>query len=440
MMLLESLNLPKNPTDTPVNMIFTGVAGTGKTHLMQQIAKQNYTIINQPIDKNVLLNLLVEPLKWQEIIRLIFLEQKQQNKELLKIAEIIEHPFFIAKSQQKFENNSLYSTAQNALHYYSNPNSTIFTKNFARASVAYFDKDESGNWYLMDESLPLLADLSQKLNDYQQAIANQQTTTQQNYTFVSFHQTYGYEEFVEGIRPDIAENGQMRYQVAKGEFLKLCEQARNTPKQRFAIFIDEINRANVSKVFGELMSLIEPSKRAGQANVLTVALAYSGEKFSVPSNVDIFATMNSQDLSLAPLDLAFRRRFKFVECLPMPELLGKIMVDGVTLDLAILLEKLNGKIADILGKDSLLGHSFFWETCTFDKLVEDFLCKIVPQVAQSCQNNGHIMQQIFGRDLIILRENLGKNHYFTAQSHFKVNEKVLFEPKYYVEFCENCVY
>lgn len=439
MMLLENLNLPKNPTDTPVNMIFTGVAGTGKTHLMQQIAKQNYTIINEPIDTNILLNLLVEPLKWQEVIRLIFLEQKQQNKELLKISELIEHPFFIIKSQQKPENNSLYSTAQNALHYYSNPNSQILAKEISRASVAYFDKDESGNWYLMDESLPLLADLSQKLNDYQQAIANQQTTTQQNYTFVSFHQTYGYEEFVEGIRPDIADNGQMRYQITKGEFLKLCEQARNKPKQRFAIFIDEINRANVAKVFGELMSLIEPSKRAGQANAMTVALAYSGEKFSVPNNVDIFATMNSQDLSLAPLDLAFRRRFKFVECLPMPELLGKITADNVTIDLAILLEKLNEKIRQTLGKDSQLGHSFLWEIDTLEKLANTFLYNILPQIAQSCQNNGHIMQQIFGDDLITVVEKQANQH-FLRQNHFVVNKKVLFESKYYVEFCEHCVY
>lgn len=438
MMLLESLNLPKNPTDTPVNMIFTGVAGTGKTYLMQQIAKQNYTISNEPIDKQNLLNLLIETLKWQEVICLIFLEQKQQSKELLKVSEIIQHPFFIAKAEQLNRHDNLQNSTWGVLQQFSNPNSqTVNYKH--RASQAFFDKDSSSNWYLMDESLPLLADLSQKLNDYQQAIANQQTTTQQNYTFVSFHQTYGYEEFVEGIRPDIAENGQMRYQIAKGEFLKLCEQARNTPKQRFAIFIDEINRANVSKVFGELMSLIEPSKRAGQANVLTVALAYSGEKFSVPSNVDIFATMNSQDLSLAPLDLAFRRRFKFVECLPMPELLGKIMVDGVTLDLAILLEKLNGKIADVLGTDSQLGHSFLWEMDTLEKLANAFLYNIVPQIAQSCQNNGHIMQQIFGNDLITVVEKQANQH-FLRQNHFVVNEKVLFGLDYYVEFCENCVY
>lgn len=439
MMLLENLNLPKMPSDTPVNMIFTGVAGTGKTHLMQQVAKQNYTIINKPIDKENLLNLLIEPLKWQEVIRLIFLEQKHQNKELLKISEMIEHPFFIAKSQQKAENNSLYSTAQNALLYYSNPNSKTLAKKIARASVAYFDKDESSNWYLMDESLPLLADLSQKLSDYQNAIANQQAIIQQNYIFVSFHQTYGYEEFIEGIRPILNTNGQMSYRIEQGVFLKLCELANKNPNQRFAIFIDEINRANVAKVFGELMSLIEPSKRAGQASTMTVALAYSGETFSVPSNVDIFATMNSQDHSLAPLDLAFRRRFSFVECLPMPTLLGKITVDNVTLDLAILLEKLNDKIADILGKDSQLGHSFLWEIHGLDKLANAFLYNIVPQVAQSCQNDGQILQQIFGESLITVEEKQVHQH-FLRQNYFVVNKGVLFGLDYYVEFYKNCVY
>lgn len=431
-MLISQLNLPKNPTDTPVNMIFTGVAGTGKTYLMQQIAKQNYTIIREPIDKQNLLEMLVEPLKWQEVIRLIFLEQKQQSKELLKVSEIIEHPFFTTKSQQKPGNNNLYHTAQNALQYYSNPYSKNIGTHVARASVAYFDKDESSYWYLMDESLSLLHDLQQKLHDYHQAINNQQITTQQNYTFISFHQAYGYEEFVEGIRPKINDKGQMTYSVEKGVFFELCQKAKKHPNQRFAIFIDEINRANVAKVFGELMSLIEPSKRAGQKNALSVNLAYSGQAFSVPSNMDIFATMNSQDHSLTPLDMAFRRRFLFVECLPKPELLGKIVVGEDEIDLAKLLEKLNDKIIENLGKDSQLGHSFLWEIDTLDKLANAFLYSIMPQIAQTCQNNGQIMQQIFGKNFIEIRDNATKNQYFVAQTSFQINEKALFDVKNYL--------
>lgn len=427
-MLISQLNLPKNPTDTPVNMIFTGVAGTGKTHLMQQIAKQNYTIIHEPIDKQNVLEILLSNMEWRDVVALVLLDNLAKGKALLKAPEIANHIFFKTKIQlNQLDNKNVWVVLQQ----YSNPKSkTVNVKQ--RFNPALFDKDESSYWYLMDESLSLLHDLQQKLHDYHQAINNQQITTQQNYTFVSFHQAYGYEEFVEGIRPKINDKGQMTYSVEKGVFFELCQKAKKHPNQRFAIFIDEINRANVAKVFGELMSLIEPSKRAGQKNALSVNLAYSGQAFSVPSNMDIFATMNSQDHSLTPLDMAFRRRFLFVECLPKPELLGKIVVGEDEIDLAKLLEKLNDKIIENLGKDSQLGHSFLWEIDTLDKLANAFLYSIMPQIAQNCQNNGQIMQQIFGKNFIEIRDNATKNQYFVAQTSFHINEKALFDVKNYL--------
>jgi 5-methylcytosine-specific restriction protein B len=128
----------------------------------------------------------------------------------------------------------------------------------------------------------------------------------------------------------------------------------NTPK---VLIIDEINRGNISRIFGELITLIELSKRAGSPEALEVTLPYSKERFSVPANVYLIGTMNTADRSLASLDIALRRRFTFVEVPPNPELLDEIEVEGVAID--ELLDVMNQRIATLLDRDHCLGHAYF---------------------------------------------------------------------------------
>lgn len=417
------------------NIIYTGVAGTGKTYRLQQIAKQ-YTEILPVANADELLRALLKPLSWRDVICLIFLNNYQQGRKLLKVPEIIDHQFFRMKAQLNDRKENLNQTAWGTLMMYSDKNS-VRVKYHRRASQSYFDKDDSSNWFLLADSLPLLADLQNKLDDYQAAIHSQ---FQPNYlqpklerfSFVSFHQAYGYEEFVEGIRPHIADNGQMSYRVESGAFLRLCQQAKHDPSHRYAMLIDEINRANVARVFGELMSLIEPTKRAGQTDSLSVNLAYSRQPFSVPSNVDIYATMNSQDHSLSPLDMAFRRRFEFIECQPQPQLLGKVMANGAEIDLAKLLTALNERILQNLAKDSQLGHSFLWGIDSLHALSAAFSQSIIPQVAQACQQHGQILQAIFGQTFIRLIDNKKATGFMAQQAGFDINTQALDEPNNYL--------
>ena len=417
------------------NIIYTGVAGTGKTYQLQQIAKQ-YTEILPVANADDLLKALLKPLSWREVICLVFLDERKKGKSLLKVAEITNNLFFVTKLKINQREKAIANTAWSTLQQFSPADSkNVLVKN--KSSQSYFDKDDSSNWFLLADSLPLLADLQNKLNDYQAAIHSQ---FQPNYlqpklerfSFVSFHQAYGYEEFVEGIRPHIADNGKMSYRVESGAFLRLCQQAKQDPSHRYAMLIDEINRANVARVFGELMSLIEPTKRAGQTDRLSVNLAYSRQPFSVPSNVDIYATMNSQDHSLAPLDMAFRRRFEFIECQPQPQLLGKVMANGAEIDLAKLLTALNERILQNLAKDSQLGHSFLWGIDSLQALSAAFSQSIIPQVAQACQHHGQILQAIFGQRFIRLVDNKKATGFMAQQAGFDINTQALDEPNNYL--------
>lgn len=161
------------------------------------------------------------------------------------------------------------------------------------------------------------------------------------------------------------------------------------------LIIDEINRGNVSHIFGELITLIEPSKRAGADEALEAVLPYSKTRFSVPANVYLVGTMNTADRSLTGMDVALRRRFVFKEMPPRPGLLQGLKVEGIAID--ALLTVLNHRIEALLDRDHCLGHAYFMplqETPTLRKLGEIFRNQILPLLQEYFFDDWHRIQWV----------------------------------------------
>ncbi|MFE9804137.1 McrB family protein [Streptomyces goshikiensis] len=213
-------------------------------------------------------------------------------------------------------------------------------------------------------------------------------------TMVTFHPSYGYEDFVEGFRPDTAADGAgLHLKMKKGVFLRVCAAAEELPDETFLIVVDEINRGDLPRILGELITLLELDKRGS----VSITLPTSGRQLTVPSNIRIIGTMNSADRSVSHIDSAIRRRFAFFD---VPPDLDALDGDVEGLGLASLLEGLNDRLDAQFGPDHLLGQAYLLSDdrplTTVEQLSHAFHHEIVPLVTDYCLGRPDMLRAVLG--------------------------------------------
>ncbi|WP_426708857.1 McrB family protein [Campylobacter coli] len=427
----------------------------------------------------------------------------------------------------------------------SNNTQKMLNQNSSLNQILYGPPGTGKTYHTIDKALEILGENLENRDDkkakFDEYVKNGQIV------FTTFHQSYGYEEFVEGIKPSLNsdENSQINYKVKDGIFKELCKKAlenrddiesfnfyindlkektkedANNPEKYFQlpntkysiqyrggktfrikfddmsknhkdypvsidnieklyktsnideiynsayvkailnylksqglkdykekdekinlpyiIIIDEINRGNVSKIFGELITLIEPSKRIGEKEELKVTLPYSGEKFGVPKNVYIIGTMNTADRSITSLDTALRRRFEFVEMMPNSDLLNNVFIckdvenpnededylgddaktEGFAEILQNILISINKRIEFLLDREKTIGHAFFMSEavkfnkdnwCKPDKYEEDWYVLSISKLKSIFQNKIiPLLQEYFYNDYALISAVLNDN-------------------------------
>jgi 5-methylcytosine-specific restriction protein B len=363
------------------NLILYGPPGTGKTYWMTEEFKK-YTDQPREADENTWLQELLASYGWRPLIAATLAKLGGRAR----VPEIREHPWVHAKARQRGRlpseiNQTLWGFLQEHT-----PETVEVVKSATRRAPFIFAKEDDSTWTLLPdwkEADEVAAELSRLLEAGPQGAS----TPIRRYRVVTFHPSYSYEDFVRGIRPVMNDDGSTAFRPVDGVFKQICDEARANPGKRYALFIDEINRAHIAKVFGELITLIEPDKRAKYDRegrlVGGMAVHLPGSAggdvaeppFGVPVNLDIYGTMNTADRSIALLDVALRRRFEFREMEPDYSVIDRQVSE---IHLGRLLGQINNRLEYLLDRDHRIGHAYLTRTQTLGDLQRIFATQVIP--------------------------------------------------------------
>ena len=427
-----------------MNLILYGPPGTGKTFTLRNEYFPKYTEESPEVSVEDWCDETIGRLTWYEVIAAAMYDL---DGGPVRVPDIVKHKFIQSKLRVQERTSRPNATIWAYLQTHTGPDCE-YVNTGRRSEPFWFDKDEQGGWHLADdwqESGEYVVEAIHALN----AGPSSNDQIIKRYAFVTFHQSYSYEEFVEGIRPVLNETesdgAEVGYRLELGVFRRICKRARSDPDHRYALFIDEINRGNISKIFGELITLLEEDKRIGAENELTVTLPYSGDLFSVPANLDVIGTMNTADRSLAHIDTALRRRFEFKELMPNTSLDELQLLGGDDVDVGQMLSVINRRIEALFDREHMIGHAYFINQSS---LADVFKRRVIPLLLEYFFEDWGKVRTVLADDQtdepseqFILEEKVNDGLFASGSKHakfvFSINDAALNNPAAYRKIYES---
>lgn len=266
-----------------------------------------------------------------------------------------------------------------------------------------------GTMFEMNEDfIQVIQEMLMDRGDAEAARLLDESVERTNVDICTFHPSFSYEDFIEGFKPVTKGENQVAFEISDGIFRKLCNRAEENPNIPHYLIIDEINRGNVAKIFGEIITLLEKDKRE-----VEVVLPQSKESFRIPGNVFIIATMNTSDRSIKMMDAALKRRFAFIECMPNYSIIDK-EVEGLGISPATILKNINRKLIELGGRDKQIGHSYFMrdgeQINSVNELKKVYETEIIPLVQDYCFDDYNKLAEIVGEGFIDI-DNMDINRY-----------------------------
>jgi Cdc6-like AAA superfamily ATPase len=435
----------------PLNQILYGPPGTGKTFRMQNDLLPAFIdeVKSDSSNREVWLRGLVKKISWWKVIAAVL----YKSKTPLAVSDIAEHE--LVKAKYPVNNTPVAAYIWNELLAFGDKESSGLNEKY-RGKYELFKKDKESKWTLIDSGK-----IESLLPDVSELIKQVDSTTKveverKRYTFITFHQSYSYEDFIKGIKPKISDElddsieGDLKYVYSNGVFYNAClealslagfesfeqyeatsiaerrkkfEQITGDPTKHYAVFIDEINRGNIAAIFGELITLIEDDKRLGAKNELLVQLPYSNESFGVPANLHIIGTMNTADRSVEALDSALRRRFSFEHMTPT---LDRVPADVSGIKLKPIFQAINERLEYLLDADHQIGHSYYMKMTNEATLQSGFKSEIIPLLKEYFYNDYGKLRLVLGDGLVKKKKDIQTSTFFAVPDDGYITEKVIY--------------